>query len=131
MLHSAWHRKFNRFSRLGSGRGLSKPRMPLRLSLERLEDRTLLAAHIGAATYSTIQAAVNAAVNGDTITVDPGIYNELVTVNKSVTLLGAQVGVDARNPARTGLPATESVVDGNNGSTAFDVTASNVTIDGF
>jgi hypothetical protein len=80
--------------------------------------------------FPTIQAAVNAANPGDIINVAPGIYPELVTVNKSVILRGAQAGVDART-SRTGLPATESVVTGNNGSTSFYVTASDVTIDGF
>lgn len=82
-------------------------------------------------THSTIQAAVNAAAPGDTIEVCAGTYPELVTVNKTLTLEGAQAGVDARS-GRTGLPATESVVKGNvNGSTSFFVTASDVTIDGF
>jgi hypothetical protein len=130
MIESAWRRPMNRSFDQGRYR---KPAAKLlrRLWLERLEDRIVPEAHIGSMTFPTISLAMNAAVNGDTITVDPGTYNELVTVNKSVNLLGAQAGVDARNPARTGLPATESVVDGNNGTTSFDVTASNVTIDGF
>src|SRR5436309_6845189 len=75
-----------------------------------------------AATYTTIQAAVNAANAGDTVKVCAGTYHELVTVNKSITLKGAQAGVDARTASRTGLPATESVVDGNGGTSSFYVT---------
>ena len=47
-------------------------------SLEHLERRQLLAAHIvGSGTvYATIQAAVDAAVAGQTVTVDPGTYAE-------------------------------------------------------
>ncbi|MGH8862537.1 MAG: hypothetical protein ACRDVG_15120 [Jatrophihabitantaceae bacterium] len=76
--------------------------------------------------YCTIQAAVNAASPGDTIDVAAGTYGELVTVNKQLTLNGAQSGVDARTRS-----APETVVDGSAGSTAFNVTASDVTIDGF
>ncbi len=82
-------------------------------------------------TYATISAAVAASAPGATITVCPGTYNELVNVNKQLTLLGNQAGVDARSGSRTGLPATESVVNGLAGSTSFYVTANNVTIDGF
>jgi hypothetical protein len=49
------------------------------------------------ATYATIQAAVTAAVAGDTIQVCPGSYNENVNINKNnITLIGA--GASA-NPA--------------------------------
>ena len=81
--------------------------------VELLENRVLLAAHIvGSPTvYSTIQAAVNAAAAGATITVDPGTYAEEVTIGKTLTLQGAQAGIDART--RTGdAGANESVVTG-------------------
>lgn len=108
------------------------PKRPSRqLNLEVLEDRLAPAAHIGASTYATIQAAVNAATPGAVITVDSGTYAEKVTVNKSVTIEGAQVGVAGQSASRTGTPATESVVTGASGSTSFYITASNVTIDGF
>lgn len=44
----------------------------------------------GSGPYSTIQAAINdaATVNGDIIVVDPGTYNERVTVTKSLTIQG-------------------------------------------
>lgn len=38
--------------------------------------------------YSTIQAAINAAINGDTIAVKAGTYNENVIINKSIKLVG-------------------------------------------
>ncbi|HEY7428899.1 MAG TPA: right-handed parallel beta-helix repeat-containing protein [Gemmataceae bacterium] len=73
-----------------------------------------------------IQAVVNQAQAGDTVIVAPGTYNEQVTINKSITLEGAQSGMDARS-AR----GQESIVNGVNGSTAFVVAANNVVIDGF
>ena len=94
---------------------------------ESLERRQLFAAHIvgNTASYATIQAAVNAALPGATITVDAGTYNETVTVNKSLTILGAQSGVDART--RTGK--SESIVYAT--QTVFDISANDVTINGF
>jgi hypothetical protein len=75
--------------------------------------------------YTTIQAAVNAASSGDTISVADATYNELVQVTKTLTLQGAgQHGVDARN--RTGAEAIVGSGDG-----AFQIEADNVIIDGF
>jgi len=48
-------------------------------------------------TYSTIQAAINAANIGDTINVSAGTYNENVDVNKSVNLRGAGTDVTVVN----------------------------------
>jgi len=39
-------------------------------------------------TYGTIQLAINAANDGDIITVAAGTYNENVIVNKSISLIG-------------------------------------------
>jgi hypothetical protein len=69
--------------------------------------------------YSSIQDAINAAASGDTILVGAGTYNETVTVNKSVTIDGANFGVSS-----TGARGAESVVAG------LFVTASGVTVDG-
>src|SRR5690348_10790628 len=87
---------------------------PHKPRIERLEGRLFLAAHIvGSSTvYATIQAAVDAAAPGATITVDAGNYPELVGVNKSLTIKGAQAGVDARSNIRAASPANESVVCG-------------------
>src|SRR3954470_22623043 len=76
--------------------------------------------------FTTIQAAVNAASPGDTINVGPGEYDEDVTVNKQVTIIGS--GTDA-NPA-VGSTVKGPIGPGPGGST-FQVTAGGVVIDGF
>lgn len=51
--------------------------------------------------YSTIQEAINAAIPGDTIFVDAGVFNENVKVNKTVELIGTGQSlaiVNASNP---------------------------------
>src|SRR5262245_55236633 len=66
--------------------------------LEALEDRVLLStllvdddrAQFRNAPFTTISAAVAAASPGDTIKVAPGLYQESVLVNKTLTLLGAR-----------------------------------------
>lgn len=77
--------------------------------------------------YPTIQAAINAASDGDTIIVAAGLYKENVVVNKSLTLKGAQAGVDARN--RSG---SETVIEPTEGTGIRVITAVNrvVVIDG-
>ncbi len=78
----------------------------------------------------TIQYAVNQATEGDTIEVAPGNYTAGAKVEKSVTLRGAQAGVDARTRA---VPQSEESVIAPVG-TAFTLPtalAGPVTIDGF
>jgi len=71
-----------------------------------------------------VQEAVDL-VTASTINVAAGTYDENLIIDKSVTLNGAQAGVDARYRV-----ATESVITASSGH-IIDVRASNVTIDGF
>jgi hypothetical protein len=75
--------------------------------------------------YSTIHDAISAAPAGSTILVCAGTYNETDTVNKQLTIEGAQAGVDARTRA---VPSSsESILTGG----GIDFTASGSTFDGF
>lgn len=70
--------------------------------------------------YATIQGAVDAADNGDTILVDPGVYYGTIVVNdKTVTL--------ASRFHTTGNPEyiAQTVIDGNDNSAAIEIDASN------
>ncbi|MFB2645154.1 hypothetical protein ACE09Y_02620, partial [Raphidiopsis sp. BLCC-F218] len=49
-------------------------------------------------TYTTIQSAINAASDGDVIRVLSGIYNENLTINKSITLEGPNKGIKPTTP---------------------------------
>jgi len=65
----------------------------------------------------TIQAAINAANQGDTILVAPGTYYEHIVVNKTLSLIG-------ENKETT-------IIDGNGTGIVAKITASNVNFTGF
>src|SRR5690349_21616061 len=97
-LHQSWARRHAHSLRQRRLHGNQRPRWDCyRLSVEALEDRVVPAAPVHDLTthldYSTIQAAVNAANPGDVIQVDAGTYPESVTINKALTLDGANAGV--------------------------------------
>ncbi|MHC1580780.1 MAG: hypothetical protein ACXQTC_03710, partial [Methanopyraceae archaeon] len=61
--------------------------------------------------WSSIQAAINAASPGDTITVEAGFYNERLQITKSLTFVGAQEGVDPTPAGARTTSSAESIVD--------------------
>jgi parallel beta-helix repeat protein len=68
--------------------------------------------------YPTIQAAINAASDGDTVFARNGVYRESVDVNKSLNIVGAG--------------SSETIICASNSSDhVFEVTANYVNITGF
>ena len=118
----------------GSATGRSNRKS--RHAVESLERRALLAAHIAGnpVIYQTIQAAVDAAAPNSVITVDPGVYPELVGIDEPLTIRGANWGIDPRGGARQDS-SKETIVTGESVGSAissgFYIAASDVTIDGF
>lgn len=64
--------------------------------------------------FSTIQAAINVSENGDFLFVGAGIYQENVTINKSLTILGD--------------PFNDQTIDGGSSGVVVKITAERVTI---
>jgi len=94
-----------------------------------LEDRRLLAAtHNVPADFPTIQAAVIGSAAGDTIKVAAGIYFESVTVDKQLTIIGAQT---SNTQTRIIDAVHESILDVPSNSAGFDLMANGIVIKGF
>ncbi len=110
---------------------------------EPLEERALLATiYISAVTGSnsnvgslahplqTIQAGVNLAAAGDTLEIAAGTYAENITINKSLTMQGANAGVNPNIGTRKPETIIEPAVDDSTGGVVIDITVPGVVIDG-
>ena len=78
--------------------------------------------------YDTIQEAIDAASDNDTIIVAAGLYEESIVIDKALTLKGTQAGVDART--RSG---TETVIEPDAEEAGISITTTDgraVVIDG-
>jgi hypothetical protein len=88
--------------------------------------------------YQTITPAIPRVAAGGTIFVAAGTYNERLVIGKSLTMHGAQYGVDPTPTGARTNAAAESVIDTTglpvtNPNVAIDISSgvSNVTLDGF
>jgi hypothetical protein len=86
---------------------------------------TIVNAHPSGCGGNDCNGELTNAQSGDTLLLAPGTFDEQVNVNKSVTIAGAQAGVDARS--RSGA---ESELSASSGVTPLEIAADDVTVDG-
>ncbi|RKY03753.1 MAG: hypothetical protein DRP56_10840, partial [Planctomycetota bacterium] len=67
--------------------------------------------------YATIQAAINAASNGDTVIVHPGTYSG--TGNVDIDFLGLAITVQSEDPDEVSI-VNNTIIDGQSSNRAFD-----------
>jgi len=69
--------------------------------------------HVGSGqTYATIQDAINASSNGDTVYVHAGMYNEQIVVNKTISMIGeSRTNTTVNGTGRGGEPTIHITVD--------------------
>ncbi|MDB5191690.1 MAG: hypothetical protein JWQ96_1253, partial [Segetibacter sp.] len=80
--------------------------------------------------YTTIQAAVDGAGSGATIRVAPGVYNENVLVNKSLTILGPQEAISPNEGLRLN-DVGEAIITGVTAAFTVNTPGINVVVKGF
>src|SRR5690606_19000175 len=88
------------------------------------------------APYSTIQAGIDGALTGGTVQVAAGTYVEEIIINKTLSVVGPNAGINpntgARGPEAIIQPASSNpIVPGFAGPVVVGLTAPGVTFDGF
>jgi len=73
--------------------------------------------------YGTVQAAINAATSGATILVAKGIYNESLSVNKTLTIIGVKGSNDVFTSGGSGIYLT--LLSGASGSIVTGIVITN------
>ena len=78
-------------------------------------------------TFCTLQSAIDDVntLNGHTLVISAGTFNENITISKALTLLGANQGVNGCSPSRV----AETTIDGGSG-TAITIASNGVTLNG-
>jgi len=111
-----------------------------RLRIDALEERRLLSVtrfvdddkqQFPNSQFTSIQAAVTASAPGDVIRVAPGVYNESVTVDKRLTILGAFSNDNGSDGTRHHAGGESVVNASGTGSAGFALTANDIVINGF
>ena len=73
--------------------------------------------------YGTVQAAINAAAPGATIWIAPGVYNESLVINKTISIIGEPGSEPIFNGGGSGIAVT--IVSSGSGSTIAGITITN------
>ena len=82
----------------------------------------------GGGDFTTIGAAITTAIDGDTINVNAGTYDEVLTINEAISLIGAGAGSTTLTYTNSGATAEQLIMLGAN--TGLTIGGA-VTIDGF
>ncbi len=86
-----------------------------------VDGKTIYVDDDGTVDYTSIQSAINAASNGDTIEVNEGNYYENIVINKSINIIGEH------NPSEDKL----SCIYNENNENAVTILSNNVNFSGF
>src|SRR5262249_34440205 len=87
---------------------------------------------VGVDVFAKLQDAVTSASWGGIVHVAAGTFPEYVEITMPTTMMGANAGIDPRDPAcGGGVRGPESIIDGIGIETAIKFSSSGITLDGF
>ncbi len=81
------------------------------------DENTIHVSLTGKGDYLSIQMAIDASLENQTISVSPGVYYEHVVINKTINLVGSSM--------------QNTIIDGNKSSIVLTINSDNVTVKGF